>query len=71
VYPDGGCNLEELAIEFGTPLYIYDQQTLDNSVNTYRRFLQRYYLGDTGLTYAGKAYCVLLLLNGRRNMGCI
>lgn len=65
----GGCNLEELANEFGTPLYIYDQKTLDNSVNTYRQFLQRYYLGDTGLTYAGKAYLCIAIAEWTQKCG--
>lgn len=52
----GGCSLEALAQEFGTPLYIYDLATLDHSVDQYRHALKQYYPAGTELTYAGKAF---------------
>jgi diaminopimelate decarboxylase len=51
-----GCDLESLAGEYGTPLYVYDRATLDGSVNAYKDALAKFYPGDSGLTYAGKAY---------------
>lgn len=51
-----GCNLRELADEWGTPLYAYDQATLDASVAAYRDALARHYPGESALTYAGKAF---------------
>lgn len=51
-----GCDLEALADEYGTPLYVYDRATLDGSVYSYKAALARAYPGDSGLTYAGKAY---------------
>ena len=51
-----GCDLEALAAEYDTPLYIYDRTTLDNSVNTYKQALANAYPGESALTYAGKAY---------------
>ena len=51
----GGCDLNRLAAEFGTPLYIYDEQTIDNAVNAYRDALRRRYPAPAGITYAGKA----------------
>ena len=51
----GGCDLNGLAAEFGTPLYIYDQQTIDGAVQAYRDALSRHYPGPAGITYAGKA----------------
>jgi diaminopimelate decarboxylase len=51
-----GCDLNELAEQFGTPLYLYDKLTLDSSANTYKTFLARYYPSKAGITYAGKAY---------------
>ena len=51
----GGCDLNGLAAEFGTPLYIYDQQTIDSAVQAYRDALSRHYPGPAGITYAGKA----------------
>lgn len=52
----GGCDLAALAEQFGTPLYLYDRQTLDESVQAYRRALQACYPASWGLTYAGKAF---------------
>lgn len=55
----GGHDLAELAERFGTPLYIYDQATLDASAAAYRQALDRHYPGAGGITYAGKAFlCV-------------
>ena len=52
----GGCSLLALAEEFGTPLYVYDRVTLEHAVDTYQEALNHYYPGETGLTYAGKAF---------------
>ena len=51
-----GCDLQALAQEHGTPLYLYDRQTLDEAVRSYRQALARFYPGQAGITYAGKAY---------------
>lgn len=51
-----GCNLVDLAEQFGTPLYLYDQATLDNSLAEYRQTLEKHYPGEANLTYAGKAF---------------
>jgi diaminopimelate decarboxylase len=54
-----GCDLVELADRYGTPLYLYDQTTMDAAVDTYRQALADFYPGETGITYAGKAFlCV-------------
>ncbi|HSQ28090.1 MAG TPA: diaminopimelate decarboxylase [Anaerolineales bacterium] len=50
------CDLQQLALEFGTPLYLYDQATLQAAVQDYRRALSQYYPAESGLTYAGKAF---------------
>ena len=57
----GGCDLNALADEFGTPLYLYDRTTLDAAVSTYRNALDNFYPGQGFLTYAGKAYLCLAL----------
>jgi diaminopimelate decarboxylase len=57
----GDCELAALADRYGTPLYLYDQATLDSAVDAYRRALARAYPGESGITYAGKAFlCVAL-----------
>jgi diaminopimelate decarboxylase len=51
-----GHDLASLAAEHGTPLYLYDRATLDESVADYQSALQRYYPASSRLTYAGKAF---------------
>ena len=51
-----GCALADLADAHGTPLYIYDQATLDHAVSTYETALARTFPGTNGITYAGKAF---------------
>lgn len=51
----GGCDLAALADEYGTPLYLYDQSSLDAAVDEYRASLAAHYPGGGGITYAGKA----------------
>lgn len=54
-----GCDLRALAERYGTPLYLYDQATMDAAVAAYRTAMQRYYPGDGAITLAGKAFmCV-------------
>ncbi|MEZ4661218.1 MAG: diaminopimelate decarboxylase [Caldilineaceae bacterium] len=52
----GGCDLAALVAEYGAPLYLYDQATLDDAVAAYRRALAQYYPGEAAITYAGKAF---------------
>ncbi len=56
-----GQDLSELADQYGTPLYIYDQVTLDAMVAEYRSELAKYYPGSWGITYAGKAFLCLAM----------
>ncbi len=51
-----GCNLHDLAETYGTPLYLYDQLTLDTAAAAYRQALADHYPGAGGITYAGKAF---------------
>jgi len=51
----GGCDCRALAEEFGTPLYVYDEQGLRRQCATFRQeFGQRY--TETGVLYASKAF---------------
>jgi len=51
----GGCDTLELATEYGTPLYIYDEITLRSRCREFRKeFGQRY--ADTTVLYASKAF---------------
>ncbi|MEE9400446.1 MAG: diaminopimelate decarboxylase [Dehalococcoidia bacterium] len=51
----GGCDVVELAAEFGTPLYVFDEATLRQTCAEYcREFSQSY--GDVMVIYAAKAF---------------
>ena len=51
----GGCDTAELAAEFGTPLYLFDEFNLRRKCAEFKEeFGQRY--ADTAVVYAGKAF---------------
>lgn len=55
------CDLTKLAERYGTPLYLYDQATMDGALRAYQRALAAFYPGEWGITYAGKAFlCVAM-----------
>jgi diaminopimelate decarboxylase len=51
----GGCDLIELASDFGTPLYIFDEATLRRSCGEFRGEFGKLYK-DTLVIYAAKAF---------------
>ncbi|HSP53976.1 MAG TPA: diaminopimelate decarboxylase, partial [Dehalococcoidia bacterium] len=51
----GGCDAVELAHDYGTPLYVFDEDTLRGQCRGFRdAFRSRY--PDTAVAYAAKAY---------------
>jgi diaminopimelate decarboxylase len=58
----GGCDLVELADEFGTPLYVYDEAAVRGRAREYREALKDGYPGEARVCYAAKAYCAPWLL---------
>lgn len=50
-----GLALDDLAAQFGTPLYLIDEATLDFALAEYRAALSGHYPGETSITMAGKA----------------
>jgi len=56
----GGCDVVDLAREYGTPLYIFDEQTLRDLCKAFQEeFRSRY--PDTRVIYASKAFTNLAL----------
>ena len=51
-----GQDLNFLAEEYGTPLYVYDSTTMDNAIAAYKSALASSYPHPASVTYAGKAY---------------
>ncbi len=52
----GGCAAPALAAQHGTPLYVFDEQTLRYNAHAYRDALARHYPGTAQAAYASKAY---------------
>ena len=51
----GGCDTADLASQFGTPLYVFDEETLRGTCREFvREFCSRY--EDTRVVYASKAF---------------
>ena len=51
-----GHSLQDLAAQYGTPLYLYDRTTMDASTAEYKAARASHYPGPASVTYAGKAY---------------
>jgi diaminopimelate decarboxylase len=64
-----GCDLVDLAATCGTPLYVYDQATLDAAADAYRTALARRYPGPAGVTFAGKALLMVAAAQWVRRQG--
>ena len=56
----GGCDVVALAMEHGTPLYVFDEQTIRDRCQSFRREFQGRY-PDTRVVYAAKALANLAL----------
>jgi diaminopimelate decarboxylase len=57
----GGCDLVDLAAEYGTPLYVYDEATIRARTRAFREALAGYG-GRATICYAAKAYSAPWLL---------
>jgi len=51
-----GQSLSNLAKTYGTPLYLYDQSSMDSAARAYHAALQETYPQTASITYAGKAF---------------
>jgi diaminopimelate decarboxylase len=63
----GGCDVLELAAEFGTPLWIIDEQTIRQSVASYKEGLKDY--PNAQILYAGKSFLCLAMVHLLKEMG--
>jgi diaminopimelate decarboxylase len=64
-----GQNLTALADKYGTPLYLYDQATLDHAVACYKDALASSYPKFASVTYAGKAWLGVALAQWTQRHG--
>jgi diaminopimelate decarboxylase len=55
-----GVDLVKLAGEYGTPLYVYNEDEMRKNCRLYREALERHY-GRAEVIYAGKAFLTLAM----------
>jgi diaminopimelate decarboxylase len=55
----GGCDVNTLVQQFGSPLYIVDEETLRTACRQYRDSFKHYYKGESQVIYASKAWSCL------------
>lgn len=51
----GGCDLTQIAKEFGTPAYVLDETAIRSHCRTYTHSIEEYYHGNGLVLYASKA----------------
>jgi len=59
----GGCDLEGLASQYGTPLYVFDEASVLARVRSFRDTLRKSYAGASTVCYASKAYSAPWILS--------
>lgn len=64
----GGCDVVDLVTEYGTPLYVYDEQTLRNLCRQFREEFGRHY-PNVKVIYACKAFIGVALVGLLREEG--
>jgi len=57
----GGYDSVELAREFGTPLYVLDEDVIRSNMRMYKNAMDKYYEGKGLVLYASKALCTMAL----------
>lgn len=57
----GGADCVELAKQFGTPLYVFDEMQIRNMMRVYKNTLERCYGGNGQVLYASKAFSCMAI----------
>ena len=52
----GGVDTVALAAEYGTPLYVFDEQVIRDACRDYKQSIDRFYDGNGMVLYASKAF---------------
>lgn len=52
----GGADTTELAKQYGTPLYVFDEQLIRNACRDFKNSIDRFYDGNGMVLYASKAF---------------
>jgi diaminopimelate decarboxylase len=54
----GGCDTVALAREYGTPLYVVDEELIRQNCKDYVKAFAQHYPGEVEISYAGKAFLI-------------
>lgn len=68
----GGCDTLELAKEFGTPLYVYDEDYIRTMMRIFKNTINKNYAGRGNVLYASKAFSCLAMyvIAKQEGIGC-
>lgn len=68
----GGCDTLELTKEFGTPLYVYDEDYIRTMMRVFKNTINRNYAGRGNVLYASKAFSCLAMyvIAKQEGIGC-
>ena len=59
----------ELAKEYGTPLYVMDEDLIRKNMRVYKNAMDKYYSGNGLVLYANKAFCTLFTMRLAKEEG--
>ena len=57
----GGCDAVELAKEYGTPLYVMDEDRIRSNMRDYKNAIDSYYNGNGKAYFASKALSAMYM----------
>ncbi|MBP3415658.1 MAG: diaminopimelate decarboxylase, partial [Clostridia bacterium] len=66
----GGADTLELARQFGTPLYVFDEATIRNTMREYNASMKKFYNGAGLVAYASKAFSCKEIYRIAKDEGC-
>lgn len=68
----GGCDALDLAKEYGTPLYVYDEAYIRSMMRVFKRTIDEEYNGNGKVLYASKAFSCLAMycIAKQEGIGC-
>lgn len=68
----GGCDTLQLAKQYGTPLYVYDEKYIRSMMRVFKRTIEEKYAGNGNVLYASKAFSCLAMykIAKQEDIGC-
>ena len=66
----GGADTVQLAREFKTPLYVFDEATIRNTMREYNESIKKFYNGNGLVAYASKAFSCKEIYRIAKSEGC-